>query len=118
MLGIDKVLVIYCDYGRLGNRLHTHANALAWCIENNYNLINLSFSGYAELFKSSSKHKSCNLQQTKSFLFKSLSSTLFRNFLFLIKRSLPSTGKSKSQIPESSESEFELLINSRSGTIF
>ena len=81
MLGIDKVLVIYCDYGRLGNRLHTHANALAWCIENNYNLINLSFSGYAELFKSSSKHKSGNLQQTKSFLFKSLSSTLFRNFL-------------------------------------
>ena len=81
MLGIDKVLVIYCDYGRLGNRLHTHANALAWCIENNYNLINLSFSCYAELFKSSSKHKSGNLQQTKSFLFKSLSSTLFRNFL-------------------------------------
>jgi hypothetical protein len=81
MLGIDKVLVIYCDYGRLGNRLHTHANALAWCIENNYNLINLSFSDYAELFKSSSKHKCGNLQQTKSFLFKSLSSTLFRNFL-------------------------------------
>ena len=55
MLGIDKVLVIYCDYGRLGNRLHTHANALAWCIENNYNLINLSFSDYADLFKKFTK---------------------------------------------------------------
>jgi hypothetical protein len=81
VLGIHKLLIIYCDYGRLGNRLHTHVNALAWCIENNYNLINLSFSDYAELFKSSSKHKSGNLQQNKSFLFKSLSSTLFGNFL-------------------------------------
>ena len=76
-----RILIIYCDYGRLGNRLHTHANALAWCLEHNYNLINLSFSDYAELFKNSSKHKSGNLQQTKSFLFKSLSSRLFRNFL-------------------------------------
>ena len=57
MLGIHKLLIIYCDYGRLGNRLHTHANALAWCIENNYNLINLSFSDYAELFKNSPKYK-------------------------------------------------------------
>ena len=66
MLGIDKVLVIYCDYGRLGNRLHTHANALAWCIENNYNLINLSFIEYARLLKNSPRHKSGNLQQTNS----------------------------------------------------
>ena len=76
-----RILLIYCDYGRLGNRLHTHANALAWCIENNYNLINLSFNEYAPLFKNSSKHKSGNLQQTNSFLFKSLSSSLFRNIL-------------------------------------
>ena len=76
-----RILIIYCDFGRLGNRLHTHANALAWCIENNYNLINLSFSDYAELFKNSPKHKSGNLQQTNSFLFKSLSGSLFRNFL-------------------------------------
>ena len=58
MLGFGNLLIVYCDYGRLGNRLHTHANALAWCIENNYNLINLSFNEYAPLFKSSSKHKS------------------------------------------------------------
>ena len=65
MLGIHKLLIIYCDYGRLGNRLHTHANALAWCIENNYNLINLSFSDYAELFKKFTKAQFGNLHQTK-----------------------------------------------------
>jgi hypothetical protein len=81
VLGIHRLLIIYCDYGRLGNRLHTHVNALAWCIENNYNLINLSFNEYAPLFKNSSKHKSGNLQQTNNFLFKSLSSSLFRNIL-------------------------------------
>ena len=81
MLGINNLLIVYCDYGRLGNRLHTHANALAWCIENNYNLINLSFNEYAHLFKNSPRHKSGNLQQTNSFLFKSFSSRLSRNFL-------------------------------------
>ena len=73
--------MIYCDYGRLGNRLHTHANALAWCIENNYNLINLSFSDYAELFKNSPMHNSGNLNQNENFIFKSLSGNLIRNFL-------------------------------------
>ena len=81
MVGIHKLLVVFCDYGRLGNRLHTHANALAWCIENNYNLINLSFFDYAELFKNSPKHNSGNINQNKNFIFKSLSGCLFRNFL-------------------------------------
>lgn len=81
MLGIHKLLIIYCDYGRLGNRLHTHVNALAWCIENNYNLINLSFNEYAPLFKSSSKHNSGNFNQNENFIFKTLSGSLFRNFL-------------------------------------
>ena len=81
MLGIHKLIIINCDYGRLGNRLHTHANALAWCIENNYNLINLSFSDYADLFKSSPKHYSGNLHQNDNFLFKMLSRKLSRNFL-------------------------------------
>jgi hypothetical protein len=76
-----RILIIYCDYGRLGNRLHTHANALGWCIENNYNLINLSFKEYAPLFKGTPKHKSGILQQTNSFIFKSFSSELFKNFL-------------------------------------
>jgi hypothetical protein len=76
-----RILIIYCDYGRLGNRLHTHANALAWCIENNYNLINLSFSDYAELFKNSPNHNSGNVHQNESFVFKLLSRRLFRKFL-------------------------------------
>ena len=76
-----RILIIYCDYGRLGNRLHTHANALAWCIENNYNLINLSFSDYARFFENSPKHNSGNLHQSDNFVFKLLSIRLFRNFL-------------------------------------
>ena len=80
MLGINNLLIVYCDYGRLGNRLHTHANALAWCIENNYNLINLSFSEYAEFFESSPKHKSGNLHQSKHVLLNNLTSSPLRNF--------------------------------------
>ena len=76
-----RILLIYCDYGRLGNRLHTHANALAWCIEHNYNLINLSFSEYADLFKSSPKYKFGKLQITNNFLFKLISIKLLRNLL-------------------------------------
>jgi hypothetical protein len=76
-----RILLIYSDYGRLGNRLHTHANSLAWCIANNYNLINLSFNDYAVLFESSPKHNSGNLHQNENFIFKSLSSRLFRNLL-------------------------------------
>ena len=43
-------MVLQRDYGQLGNRLHTHANAMAWCMENKLNLINLSFIKYAEGF--------------------------------------------------------------------
>ena len=81
MIGIHRLLIVYCDYGRLGNRLHSHANALAWCIENNYNLINLSFSEYADLFENSPKHNSGNFQNTKDFIFNIFSSKLVRNFL-------------------------------------
>ena len=81
MLGLGNLLIVYIDYGRLGNRLHTHANALAWCIEHNYNLINLSFSDYAELFKNSPKHKFGKLQLTNNFLFKLFSIRLLRCFL-------------------------------------
>ncbi len=81
MLGIHNLLIINCDYGRLGNRLHTHINALAWCIENNYNLINLSFSEYAELFESCPKHRYGNFYQTKHFIFKTLAIRTLRNFL-------------------------------------
>jgi hypothetical protein len=47
---MTRWLVIHRDYGQLGNRLHTHANALAWCIDNEVNLINLSFKNYSHWF--------------------------------------------------------------------
>lgn len=49
---MTRWLFIQRDYGQLGNRLHTHANALAWCIENQVNLINLSFKRYSPWFSS------------------------------------------------------------------
>jgi len=81
MLGIHKLIIINCDYGRLGNRLHTHANALAWCIENNYNLINLSFSDYAELFDCSLVNNSGNLHQSKHLTLRILFSRTLRSLL-------------------------------------
>lgn len=50
---MSRWLFIQKEYGQLGNRLHTHANALAWCIENNVNLVNLSFKKYSPFFASS-----------------------------------------------------------------
>ena len=49
---MTKWLVVQNDFGQLGNRLHTHANALAWCIENKVNLINFSFKKYSPWFSS------------------------------------------------------------------
>jgi len=51
-------IILKKEYGQLGNRLHTHANILAWCIEKNINLINLSFSPYANYFKGTSNNPS------------------------------------------------------------
>lgn len=47
---MNRWMILQRDYGQLGNRLHTHANAIAWCLENKLNLVNLSFFGYADLF--------------------------------------------------------------------
>ena len=47
---MSQWLIIQADYGQLGNRLHTHANALAWCIEHKVNLLNLSFLSSSSLF--------------------------------------------------------------------
>ena len=44
-------ILVQSEYGQLGNRLHTHANLLAFCIENKINFLNLSFSQYANLFE-------------------------------------------------------------------
>jgi hypothetical protein len=53
---VNKWVIVCCNYGRLGNRLHTHANILAWCIRNNYNLLNLSFRQYSCLFEPQKLH--------------------------------------------------------------
>ena len=47
---MNRWMILQRDYGQLGNRLHTHANAIAWCLEKKLNLINLSFFEYAEHF--------------------------------------------------------------------
>jgi hypothetical protein len=47
---MNRWMIVQRDYGQLGNRLHTHANATAWCLENKLNLLNLSFVEYAESF--------------------------------------------------------------------
>lgn len=52
---MTRWLFIQRDYGQLGNRLHTHANALAWCIENEVNLVNLSFRKYSPWFSSNER---------------------------------------------------------------
>ena len=65
---MNKWLLIQKDYGQLGNRLHTHANALAWCIENNVNLVNLSFKQYSQLFASDKSHTVETLITQKSKL--------------------------------------------------
>lgn len=44
------IIIIKKDYGQLGNRLHTHSNIIAWCLEHGYPLLNLSFLDYANQF--------------------------------------------------------------------
>ncbi len=51
-------IIVQREYGQLGNRLHTHANLLAFCIEHRINLFNLSFSQYAKLFEGKYGHRS------------------------------------------------------------
>ena len=47
---MNRWMILQRDYGQLGNRLHSHANAIAWCLENKLNLINLSFFEYNDCF--------------------------------------------------------------------
>jgi len=68
MLVFRNLLIVYCDYGRLANRVHTHINALAWCIENNYNLINLSFCKYSYMFERDPRHKYGIFQQEENLI--------------------------------------------------
>ena len=62
-------IILSCNYGRLGNRLHTHANILAWCITNDYNLSNLSFRSYSNLFETQRHHSSDSYYKTRNLVF-------------------------------------------------
>ena len=61
-------IILSCNYGRLGNRLHTHANILAWCITNDYNLSNLSFRSYSDFFENQRHHSSDSYCKTKNIV--------------------------------------------------
>ena len=79
---MNRWMILQCDYGQLGNRLHTHANALAWCIENNVNLLNLSFKQYAINFGHNRNQNVEILSVKKGFFLNSLFSNLmFQNIL-------------------------------------
>ena len=69
------LIVLKRDYGQLGNRLHTHANLLAWCIENDLDFINLSFITEAKHFES--KFFTSIYKNTKSKFWK-ITLNLFR----------------------------------------
>ena len=62
------LVILRKDYGQLGNRLHTHANILAWCIEHNLALINLSFSKEAQYFSKYNDQLVKQLIQNRGFL--------------------------------------------------
>ena len=62
------MIIIKKEYGQLGNRLHTHANILAWCIQNNHSLLNLSFRKFSHYFKQSAHRKADFFIQEKSLL--------------------------------------------------
>ena len=74
-------VIVSCNYGRLGNQLHTHANILAWCIKNNNNLINLSFRSYSNCFESQIHHSSGSYFQNGYSLFHLLKLNFIYNFL-------------------------------------
>jgi len=78
---LAKWIIVCCDYGRLGNRLHTHANILAWSIRNNYNLLNLSFRQYSYLFEPHKLHN-CDMSiRKKSLLTVLLKLEIIRDFI-------------------------------------
>ena len=78
---MNRWMILQCDYGQLGNRFHTHANALAWCIENNVNLLNLSFKQYAINFGHNRNQNAEILSVKKGILNSLFSNLMFRNIL-------------------------------------
>ena len=47
---MNRWMILQRDYGQLGNRLHTQANAIAWCLEKKLNLINFSFIEHSDYY--------------------------------------------------------------------
>ena len=78
---MNNWVIIKCDYGQLGNRLHTHVNALAWCKKNKFNLLNLSFSNYSCHFYSSYNHNAGMYYSDKDILTFVFSFPFFHSFL-------------------------------------
>lgn len=76
-----KWVIVSCNYGRLGNRLHTHANILAWCITNDYNLSNLSFKSYSELFEVQRHHFSDSYFKTWNLVLYLMKFSFIGNFI-------------------------------------
>ena len=76
-----KWVIVSCNYGRLGNRLHTHANILAWSIKNNYNLSNLSFRPYSNLFETQRYNSSDSYFKTRNLLFNLMKLNFISDFL-------------------------------------
>ena len=65
-------VIVFQNYGRLGNRLHTHANVLAWCMNNGYGVLNLSFIPYSQHFQPNHKFSSymyCRSSNLSSIFF-------------------------------------------------
>lgn len=60
------IILLKKDYGQLGNRLHTHSNIIAWCLEHGYPLLNLSFLVYANQFSTFNNYPIDRLWNTSS----------------------------------------------------
>lgn len=82
-----KTVIIYCNYGRLGNRLHTHVNVLGWCINNGYNLLNLSFKSYSKYFHNIHNCSSHILNVNNSLLIRFIDYSSIQLFLEILCRS-------------------------------
>lgn len=75
------IVILKKDYGQLGNRLHTASNLLAWCLENKYSFINLSFQEYVSYYKPYKNHSIDKMFIKKSFLYEFLSINLINRFI-------------------------------------
>ena len=81
---MNRWMILQRDYGQLGNCLHTYANAIAWCLENKPNFVNLSFLDMPTFFSGMGTHSFLMLNKS---IFSFLSDFDSRNLLDRICRS-------------------------------